>query len=78
MSCKVNQNGIVGLSTKPSWEDEDCTACEGCGIVQNKVCKVCNGHGILVRDKITNTLHTYPETIDILKAQQILGAQGVI
>ena len=58
--------------------EEVCSWCDGCGIVKNRVCKVCNGHGVLVHDKITNKFHAYTETTDILKAQHILGTQGIL
>lgn len=28
-------------------EEQYCLHCDGCGIVSNKVCKVCNGHGVI-------------------------------
>jgi DnaJ-class molecular chaperone len=54
-------------------DEEVCSWCDGCGIVKNQVCKVCNGHGILVGDKITGQLHTYAPTQVHLKAMKTLG-----
>jgi DnaJ-class molecular chaperone len=34
-----------------------CLRCEGCGLINNKVCKSCNGHGVLARHSQNGFFH---------------------
>lgn len=43
MTYKVKKNGKQILLDTESL----CMHCDGCGLVHNKMCKNCNGHGIL-------------------------------
>jgi hypothetical protein len=75
MACKVTQNGIICKQpTKRETEhEEECLHCDGCGMVTGRVCKSCNGHGVIVFDGYTNKAHSYSLTEEQLAAMKTLG-----
>lgn len=75
MSCKVNGNGIVCTEpTKCEREYEHtCLHCDGCGLVNNKLCKSCNGHGVIAYDTYNNRIVQYEPTEEQLAAMKTLG-----
>ena len=76
MTCKTNIRGIVCLddSDKRQPEDEQmCLHCDGAGIVSNKVCKECAGHGVIVMSKYDVKPHSYRPTREQWEAVQKLG-----
>jgi DnaJ-class molecular chaperone len=73
MSCKVTQNGNYRVSYTCKESEEECTMCGGAGITNNRICKLCNGHGVIIYDANTKRTHAYPPTQEQLKAIEILG-----
>jgi DnaJ-class molecular chaperone len=71
MVCKTNQNGNVAITRKPVNEDQDCLDCDGCGLLKGRVCKSCNGHGIIAFDGFRK--HVYYPTPEQLHAMEVLG-----
>lgn len=72
MSFKVNRNGNFAVENKTN-VDHTCLRCDGCGIVNNKVCKACNGHGVINYDLQRKTVMEYAPTKEQLKAMKALG-----
>jgi hypothetical protein len=73
MSCKVNRNGIVCVNTESHSEEMICLECDGCGIVNNRICRCCNGHGNLGYDASKNRTMKYSATKEQLAAMETLG-----
>lgn len=72
MSCKTNGNGIVCVTSKQiNAEEMFCLHCDGAGLVNNKVCKSCNGHGVVAITR--NGSVDYKPTKEQLSAMKTLG-----
>ena len=74
MSYKVKKTGERFLLDTESL----CVHCDGCGMVNGKVCKACNGHGVLVTYSNNGFYFTdkYAPTKKQLQAMKTLG--GVV
>jgi DnaJ-class molecular chaperone len=75
MACKVTNNGIVCIAN-PKHENEvehTCLHCDGCGIVYNRICKSCNGHGVIAYDVYSKKIGEYSATPEQLAAMKTLG-----
>lgn len=72
MTCKTNINGNVEIKQKANIE-QTCFHCDGCGIVYNKICKLCNGHGVIVYDTLNHRVNEYSPTQEQLAAMETLG-----
>ena len=61
------------MKTQPKnkGQEQDCIHCGGAGIVNNRICKTCNGHGIV----FCNGFHVvkYAPTQEQLAAMEKLG-----
>lgn len=76
MTCKVDGNKIIC-----SHDDKNivrniasemrCEHCDGCGIVNNKLCKECNGHGVVLYEH--NIVQKYSRTLEQSAAADKLG-----
>jgi DnaJ-class molecular chaperone len=55
--------------------EQDCSHCEGCGMINNRICKQCNGHGIvfIMEDNGFHSVNTYAPTQEQLVAMRTLG-----
>ena len=72
MACKTNMNGIVEL--KSNYEKEHiCLHCDGAGLYHGKLCKGCNGHGVIVYNTHNQTINEYDCTQEQLAAMETLG-----
>lgn len=58
---------------KPNFvgEEKFCLHCDGCGIVNNKVCNQCNGHGCVIVNEYG--VNKYTATDEQIHAAQQLG-----
>lgn len=54
--------------------EETCIHCDGCGLVNNKLCKVCNGHGVITVNDYGEQY--YAPTDEQKRASMILGGRG--
>lgn len=49
---------------RQSSKEIECEQCEGCGLVNNHVCKSCNGHGCIVLNPDGVSTHRYSKTLE--------------
>lgn len=77
MSCKINGNRIVCTkqSASAKGQEQECIHCDGAGIVNNRLCKTCNGHGVVfcMNDRNGFRVSQYAPTKEQLAAMETLG-----
>jgi DnaJ-class molecular chaperone len=77
MSYKVNGDGIVCMkqSASSKGQEQECIHCDGAGIVNNRLCKTCNGHGVVfcMNDHNCFRVMEYAPTKEQLAAMETLG-----
>ena len=71
MTIKLNKDGTRALKN----QEQDCIPCSGAGILHNRICKHCNGHGVINVYNDGEFLHVseYAPTKEQLRAMDTLG-----
>jgi DnaJ-class molecular chaperone len=68
-------NGVVPLQS--NYESEHtCLHCDGAGLYHGKLCKSCNGHGVIVYDSHKQAIKEYSLTKEQLAAMETLGGMA--